>query len=79
MTDCVTSISVRLFSASAATPLMSEKSRMGPMRARPTKPRASARRSSGTSSDTCHSTAADCMNVPVKDRRSPAHRSRKSR
>ena len=47
--------------ASAATPLIMERTRMGPTRASPTSPSASARRSSGTSSDTCHSMAAACM------------------
>ena len=76
---CVTSISFRRSHASATTPLIIENTTIGTKRTRPTKPSASALRSGGTSSDTCHSSAALCMNEPVNEKRRPHQRSRKLR
>jgi hypothetical protein len=79
MTPCVTSVSRRRSSTSATTPLTSEKMTIGTMRTRPTIPRASALRSSGTRSDTCQRIAADCIIVPEKDTSWPTHSRRKLR
>ena len=52
---------------------------IGTTRTSPTNPSASAFRSGGTSSETCHRMAAFCMNEPVNERSRPTHSSRKSR
>ena len=67
------------FFSSATTPLIIEKITTGTTRTSPTKPSASPLRSGGTSSDTCHSSAAFCIIDPVKDKNSPNQISRKFR
>ena len=79
MIVCVISISRRRSKASAATPLIIENRMTGKMRTSPTRPSAIARLSGGTSTDTCHSTAADCMKVPENETRRPIQSSRKLR
>src|SRR5262249_658008 len=65
-------------SASATTPLIMENTMIGTTFTRPTSPSASPLRS-GTSSDTCHSSAAFCIIEPVNDRNNPAQIRRKLR
>src|SRR5262245_37647386 len=79
MTVCVISISLRRSYTSAATPLSSEKQTIGSTRTSPTIPSASARLSSGTSSDTCHRIAADCIRLPEKEISRPIRSRRKLR
>ena len=79
MIVCVTSIRLRRSKASAATPLIIENRMTGKMRTSPTRPSAMARWSGGTSIDTCHSTAADCMKVPENDTSRPIQSRRKLR
>src|SRR5438874_2222567 len=62
---------------SAATPLSSENAKIGTTRTSPTSPSAMPLRSGGTSSDTCQSSAACCMNDPAKDTPRPIQSSRK--
>ncbi len=68
---CVNSMRRRRFQASATTPLTIEKKTIGTTFTRPTRPRARPLRSGGTSSDTCHSSAAFCIVDPVIDASSP--------
>ena len=65
--------------ASATTPLIIEKTMIGTTLTSPTAPSASPLRSGGTSSDTCHSSAAFCMNVPMNDSSRPIQIRRKLR
>ena len=76
---CVISISRRRSNASAATPLMSENRITGTMRTRPDESERDARRSAGTSTDTCQSTAADCMKEPENETSRPIQSRRKFR
>ena len=70
------SISRRRSHASATTPLIIEKMTTGMTRTRPTKPSARPLRSGGTSSDTCHSSAAFCIIDPVNETSRPIQISR---
>ena len=79
MIACVISISRRRSNASAATPLIIENSTTGKIRTSPTSPSAMARLSGGTSTETCHSTAEDCMKVPENETSRPIQSRRKLR
>jgi hypothetical protein len=76
---CVRSISRRRSDASATTPLMMEKMTIGTNLTSPTMPSASPFRSGGTSSETCHRSAAFCIHVPVKESSRPIQIRRKFR
>ena len=75
----VKSISRRRSQASATTPLIIENTMIGTTRTRPTRPSARPLRSGGTSSDTCHRSAAFCIIEPVNETKSPIQISRKLR
>jgi hypothetical protein len=74
---CVSSISFRRSDASATTPLMIEKITIGTKRNKPTRPSARPFRSGGTRSETCHSSAAFCIHVPVNESSRPIQIRRK--
>src|SRR5262249_18788896 len=59
--------------------LNSENITTGTTRTRPTRPSASARRLSGTSSETCQRMAADCMRLPENETSRPIQSRRKLR
>ena len=72
----VTSISLRRSKASATTPENSAQMRIARNLNRPTRPSASGRERSSTSSATCQSTAAFCIIEPAVDTSWPTHSKR---
>jgi hypothetical protein len=70
---------LRRSSASATTPERTEKTMIGTTFTRPTSPSARPLSSSGTSSETCHKTAAFCIIEPVVDKSCPVQSRRKLR
>ena len=76
---CATSMSRRRSNASAITPLHSPKTKMGPTRARPTRPSARAFHSGGARIETCQRSAAVCIIEPDIETSWPSHRRRKFR
>ena len=79
ITVWATSMSRRRSTASASTPLQSPKTRIGPIRARPTSPRDSAFQPGGARSAMCQRIAAPCIMVPDIDTSWPSHSRRKFR
>ena len=79
MPACVMNITRRRSDASASVPPAMEKKMIGISRTSPTMPSAIGRRCGGTSSDTCHSSAAVCMFDPENEMSCPVQSRRKFR